>query len=97
MSIRGVVHSMEKEMSGLSPELIIHPGETLKEILEDREMSYRDLAYRIGLAESYISNIVKGVEPITISLAKELENALGVEADFWINLQSNYEKEEQQE
>ena len=30
---------MEKKMNGLSPELIIHPGETLKEILEDREMS----------------------------------------------------------
>lgn len=80
-------------MNGLSPELIIHPGETLKEILEDREMSQRELANRIGLTEPYISNIVNGVKSITISLAKKLEYALGVEANFWINLQSNYEKE----
>ncbi len=80
-------------MNGLSRELIIHPGETLKEVLEDREMSQRELAFRIALTEPYISNIVNGVKPITISLAKKLEYALGVEAAFWINLQSNYEKE----
>lgn len=80
-------------MNGLSRELIIHPGETLKEVLEDREMSQRELAYRIGLTEPYISNIINCVKPITISLAKKLEYALGIESAFWINLQANYEKE----
>ena len=32
---------METKMSGLSREMIIHPGETLKEILEEREMSQK--------------------------------------------------------
>jgi HTH-type transcriptional regulator/antitoxin HigA len=88
---------MEKKMNSLSPDLKIHPGETLKEILEDREMSLKGLAFKVGLTESYISNIVNGVKPITITLAKKLEKTLGIENNFWINLQLNYDKERQQE
>lgn len=84
---------MAKKLIGLSPDLIIHPGETLKEMLEDKEMSQRELAIRTSVTEPYISNIVKGKKPISVSFAKKLEYALGVDASFWINLQSNYEKE----
>ena len=35
---------MVKNTNGLSREFIIHPGETLKEILEDRGMSQKELA-----------------------------------------------------
>ena len=34
--------------SGLSRDYIIHPGETLAEVLEDREMTQRELAVRTG-------------------------------------------------
>ena len=40
---------MAKRRSGLSREFIIHPGETLKEVLEDREMSQKELALRTGV------------------------------------------------
>ncbi len=84
---------MEKNMNGLSRELIIHPGETLKEMLENRGMSQRELAVRTDVTEKHISNIVNCQKPISVSFAKKLEYALGVEASFWINLQSNYDKE----
>jgi len=84
---------MVKKTSGLSREFIIHPGETLKEILEDREMSQRELAVRTDVTETHISNVVNCQRDISISFAKKLEYALNVEASFWINLQSNYDKE----
>lgn len=84
---------MVEKIIGLSRDLIIHPGETLKEILEDREMSQRELAIRTSVKEPHISAIVKGKKPLSISFAKKLGYALGVDASFWINLQSNYEKE----
>jgi len=31
--------------------------------------------------------------PISVSFAKRLEYALGVDSSFWINLQANYDKE----
>ena len=45
---------MEKELNtiGLSRDFIIHPGETLAEVLEDREMSQKELAIRTGMTET---------------------------------------------
>lgn len=84
---------MAEKLNGLSRDFIIHPGETLKEILEDRGMTQRELAMRTDVKEPHISGIVNCHKPISVSLAKKLEYALGIEASFWINLQTNYEKE----
>lgn len=85
---------MEKEQTiGLSLDLIIHPGETLIEILEDRGMSQKELAIRTGMTEKHISTVVKGQKSISVAFAKKLEYALGIDASFWINLQSNYDRE----
>ncbi len=84
---------MAEKMNGLSREFIIHPGETLKEMLEDMNMTQRELAMRTDVKEPHISGIVNCQKPISVSFAKKLEYALGVDASFWINLQANYEKE----
>lgn len=84
---------MVEKINGLSREFIIHPGETLKEMLEDREMTQRELAIRTDVKEPHISGIVNCQKPISVSFAKKLDYALGVDASFWINLQANYEKE----
>lgn len=86
---------MEKEQNsiGLSRDLIIHPGETLSEVLEDREMTQRELAIRTGVTEKHISTVLSGQKNISASFAKKLEYALGIEAEFWMNLQANYECE----
>ncbi len=83
----------EQKITGLSHDFIIHPGETLAEVLEDREMSQKELAIRTGMTEKHVSTIVNGVKPISVAFAKKLEYALGIEAEFWINLQSNYDRE----
>lgn len=84
---------MVKNTGGLSRDFIIHPGETLKEILEDRGMSQRELAIRTGVKEPFISSLVNCQKDISVSFAKKLEYALGIDASFWINLQANYDKE----
>lgn len=84
---------MVKKTSGLSREFIIHPGETLIEILEDRGMSQRELAVRTGVTEPHISSIVNCQKAISVTFAKKMEYALGIDASFWINLQANYDKE----
>ena len=86
---------MEKELNtiGLSRDLIIHPGETLQEVLEDRDMSQKELAIRTGMSDKHISTILSGQKNISASFAKKLEYALGIETEFWMNLQANYERE----
>ena len=83
----------EQNKIGLSGDFIIHPGETLAEVLEDRKMSQKELAIKTGMTEKYISTVISGQQNISSSFAKKLEYALGLEKDFWINLQAKYERE----
>lgn len=80
-------------MNGLSREMIIHPGETLKEVLEDRGMTQLELSIRTGVTPKHISTIVSGEKNISASFAKKLEYALNIDAEFWMNLQTAYDKE----
>ena len=86
---------MEKGVKtiGLSRDFIIHPGETLAEVLEDREMTQKELAIRTGMSEKHISTVINGQKNISSSFAKKLEYALGIETEFWMNLQASYERE----
>ncbi len=74
---------MAKNMNGLSREFIIHPGgETLKEILDDRNMSQKELAIRTGVTEPHVSSVVNCQKAISVAYAKKLEYALGIDASF---------------
>lgn len=84
---------MVKNANGLSRDFIIHPGETLKEILEDRSMNQKELALRTGVTEAHVSSVVNCQKAISVNYAKKLEYALDIDAGFWINLQANYDKE----
>ena len=82
-----------RNIIGLSPDFIIHPGETLSEVLEDRGMTQRDLAVRTGVTEKHVSTVINGKKNISAAYARKLEYALGIEAAFWMNLQAGYDRE----
>ena len=84
---------MKEKKNGLSPDLIIHPGETLIELLENRNMKQKELAFRTGFSEKHISEIINGKATITSKLAASLENVFDISALFWLNLQANYDIE----
>jgi HTH-type transcriptional regulator/antitoxin HigA len=79
--------------SGLSSDLLIHPGETLREAMEDRGMSQKELALRTAVPEKHISDVLNGKTPISPEFATGLEAALEISAVFWLNLQTNYDIE----
>lgn len=84
---------MGTKMKGLSLEFIIHPGETLKEVLESNNMLQEELAKRTGFSAKHISEVINGKKKISPKLAKSLEYVFGIPATFWINLQGIYDKE----
>lgn len=84
---------MMERMNGLSLDFIIHPGETIKEILEERQMNQEELAIRTGFSPKHVSEVVNGKKGISPSFAKSLEYVFGIPASFWINLQGIYDKE----
>lgn len=78
---------------GISRDLIIHPGETIAGVLEDRGITQAELLLRTGVSSSYVSNVIAGKKGISANFAMGLEYALGVPKSFWLNLQANYEAE----
>ena len=69
----------------------IHPGEFLREILEDRGISQAQFARAIGMAPMRISHVVKGTRPVTAELALLFGRALGQSPQYWLNLQAAYD------
>ncbi len=84
---------MAAKTIGLSPELVIHPGETIGDLLAERGMTQQELAVRTGVTPAFISNVVNGKKGISGNFAYALECAFGVPKTFWLNLQANYEAE----
>lgn len=69
----------------------IHPGEFVKEILEDKEISQAQFARAVGVAPMRISHVIKGTRPVTAELALLFGRALGQSPQYWLNLQSIYD------
>ena len=78
---------------GISLDLIIHPGETLADVLEERGITQEELAARIGVTPAHISSVTSGKKNISGKLSIGLEYALGVPKSFWLNLQANYDSD----
>ena len=70
--------------------IAIPPGETIKEQLEDRHLTQKDLARLTGLSEKHISRLVNGQVILTPETAARLEQAIEVPARFWLALEAGY-------
>ena len=75
-------------MSGFAP---IHPGEHLKEFLEELGISRSLLAQAAGIPPPQINDLVSGNRPITAETALRIGKALTMTPEFWLNLQRMYD------
>ena len=69
----------------------VSPGNILKEEIEYRGMSQNDLASLMGRPPEIINDIILGKEEITQTTATEIQEALGISAQFWLNLEATYQ------
>lgn len=76
------------------PDLVLPPGDTLLEVLDERGMTQAELAARTGLSAKHINQITKGAASITPDTALLLESATGVSARVWSNLEIAYREHE---
>jgi len=69
----------------------IHPGEVLKDELDEVGLTQSALAKHIGVLPKTINEICRGKRGISAEMAMKLSKALGGSAQFWLNLQNNWE------
>ena len=70
----------------------ITPGEVLREDFMDQlGISINKLSRDLSVPPNRISEIVNGKRAITADTALRLQRYFGVEAQFWLNLQTEYD------
>lgn len=69
----------------------IHPGEMLREDMEELGLSARALAEAIDVPHNRISAILRGERAITADTALRLATYFGTSAEVWMNLQQSYD------
>lgn len=76
----------------------IHPGDILKlDFLEPLGITSYRLSKDLGVAQTRISEILAGKRSITADTALRLSRYFGNSAQFWLNLQADYDLRQAQE
>jgi len=71
----------------------IHPGEILKETLDDLGLSMNQFARQICVPANRISAIVAGKRSITGETALRFARYFGTTPGYWMNLQTRFDLE----
>src|SRR5437660_1993430 len=74
-----------------APDYVIPPGDTILDLLDEREMTQTDLARRLGVSAKHVNQIVKGSAPISADVALGLEKVLGASVSFWATREALYQ------
>jgi addiction module HigA family antidote len=69
----------------------IHPGEILADELAELGISPTALSRALGVPPNRVTQIINGQRAITAETALRLGRWFGTSADFWLNLQTQYE------
>jgi len=70
-----------------------HPLDVVKEEIAARGITKKEFAARLGMAASNLSRMFREKQNITTSFAEKLEQALDIDASFWLGLQTSYNKD----
>ena len=81
-------------MKGVTPAVfrrVVHPGDILKDELGELGITPTAFAREINVPPNRISQIIAGKRSITGDSALRFGHWFGVEPQFWLNLQSQYD------
>ena len=71
----------------------VHPGEILKETLDDLGISMNRLSREIHVPANRISSIIAGKRAITGETALRLARYFETTPEYWLNIQARYDLE----
>jgi addiction module HigA family antidote len=74
-----------------TPFIATHPGELIKDELKERNMTQKELSEMTGIKPSVLSETINGKRSVSLNVAVALEKALNIPAEFWMNLQTQYD------
>ena len=73
-----------------SPDWISPPGDTIADLIEERDWTQAQLAERLGYTTKHVSQLITGKVPISEQTAVKLERVLGSSIRFWLSREAQY-------
>ena len=83
-----------KYANDMTSSLLIHPGEMIKEEIEARGITQKEVPEKMGVSYTVFNEILNGKRPVTTEYALLLEAVLGIDAGIWLRLQADYNMQE---
>jgi len=74
------------------PDWTSPPGETIADILEERNLSLSDFASQMRLTPQAATDLLKGDRGITEIVAAKLQRIVGASSEFWMARENQYRK-----
>lgn len=88
ITIKGIAPKMIA--NNLEPFEPTHPGEVLKEEIECRGITQKELSRQTGIPYTALNEVLNCKRAITTEYALLIEAALGIESVFWLRMQMDY-------
>lgn len=73
-----------------TPDWVSPPGDTIADLLEERDWTQAQLSERMEYTPKHVSQLINGKAPITEETAVKLARVLGSTEKFWLNREANY-------
>ena len=70
---------------------VVHPGEILRDELVEMDVSPTEFARQINVPPNRVSQIIAGKRSITGDTALRFGHWFGMDPQFWLNLQSQFD------
>lgn len=84
---------MTNQERGFQPDWVSPPGDTMIDLMEERDWSQAELAQRLGFSAKHLNQLVKGKVPLSNDAALRLERVLGSTANFWLSREAKYREQ----
>jgi HTH-type transcriptional regulator / antitoxin HigA len=81
---------MTNRLPPFSPDWVSPPGDTISDLLKERDWTQVQLAKRLGYTPKHVSLLIQGKVSITEKVALRLELVLGSSVGFWLNREAQY-------
>tara|TARA_R110000772_G_scaffold38016_4_gene89929 strand:- start:1650 stop:2753 length:1104 start_codon:yes stop_codon:yes gene_type:complete len=81
---------MNSQVEKFLPDWASAPGDTILDLMEERDWNQVELANRLGFSTKHLNQLIKGKVTLTYDTAQKLERVLGSTVSFWMNRESKF-------
>jgi HTH-type transcriptional regulator/antitoxin HigA len=82
---------VSRKESKYRPAIAIPPGASIRDNMKALGMDQEELSERLGITTKHLSHLLNGKVALTNDMALRLEDVFGADAEFWLQLEINYQ------